>query len=389
MVWEDAFTEVATQISHPGGAAWEGVAAEAAQHRAYTDRLLVIGLADQLHNAARIARTGATQIDEARRLVLRTVDSAESAGFTVGEDFSVTDPRLYDAGTAAVRQAQAEGFATDLRAGVGALVATDSGVAGQLTAATAGLGSAVFPESGDESSVQLVDYKTSPPTPLPGPPDDPVNDGTAPNETYPGRDARGRFLPGNSGSADGAAAAELRLQEFERDNRVTVIRRQIRLAVIDPNTGAPMTDPKTKKPLYRFYDALEPTGKPGQYIGIEVKSGSAGPTRTQKIFDARVSPQTPATGTLNGEPVEIIRARLLEAPTYVAGEGLRGGVADSVPEVVKPLPEVMAPPLRGGAPLPLGVIPDDAMPHVVELPGHLAGAPELPVLGDGIPDHER
>jgi hypothetical protein len=135
MVWEDAFTEVAAQVSHPGGAAWEGVAAEAAQHRAYTDRLLVIGLADQLHNAARIARTGATQIDEARRLVLRTVDSAESAGFTVGEDFSVTDPRLYDPGTAAVRQAQAEGFATDLRAGVGALLATDSGVAGQLTAA--------------------------------------------------------------------------------------------------------------------------------------------------------------------------------------------------------------------------------------------------------------
>ena len=30
-LWEDAFTEVATQINHPGGAPWEGVAAEAAQ----------------------------------------------------------------------------------------------------------------------------------------------------------------------------------------------------------------------------------------------------------------------------------------------------------------------------------------------------------------------
>jgi len=257
-VWEDAFTEVATQITHPGGAPWEGVAAEAAQHRAYTDRLLVVGLADQLHAAARIARTGAMQIDEARRLVLRTVESAESAGFTVGEDFSVTDPRLYDAGTAALRQAQAEAFATGLRAGVGALVATDSGVAGQLTAATAGLGSATFPESDDAgTAVQLVDYKKSP-IPDPGTPDDPASAARAPNEVYPGRDARGRFLPGNSASADGAAAAELRLQEFEDETGTTLIRQQIRVAVTDPSTGNPITDPKTGKPLYRYYVRVRP-----------------------------------------------------------------------------------------------------------------------------------
>lgn len=151
-LWEDAFTEMAAQMNHPGGASWVGVAAEAAQRRAYTDRLKVVGLADQLHDAARAARAGATQIDEARRLVLRTVAAAENAGFTVGEDFSVTDPNLYEAGTAAARQAQAEAFATDLPAGVGGLVATDSGVAGQLTSATAGLGSVAFPESGGPSA---------------------------------------------------------------------------------------------------------------------------------------------------------------------------------------------------------------------------------------------
>ncbi len=151
-VWEDAFTEVATQINHPGGAPWEGVAAEAAQHQAYTDRLTVVRLADQLHDASQIARTGATQIDEARRLVLRTVQSAEGAGFTVGEDFSVTDAHLYDAGTAALRQTQAETFATELRANVAALLATDSGVAGRLTTATMGLGLTSFPESGGPSA---------------------------------------------------------------------------------------------------------------------------------------------------------------------------------------------------------------------------------------------
>ena len=381
-VWEDAFTEVATQITHPGGVLWEGVAAESAQHGAYTDRLLVVGLADQLHDAARIARTGAMQIDEARRLALRTVESAESAGFTVGEDFSVTDPRLYDAGTAAVRQAQAEAFTTDLRAGVGALVATDSGVGGQLTAATAGLGSASFPESSDAApAVQLVDYKKSP-IPDPGTPDDPAPADRAPNEVYPGRDARGRFLPGNSGTADGAAAAELRLQEFEEETGATLIRQQIRAAVTDPITGNPITDPKTGKPLYRYYDALQPTSTPGQYIGIEVKSGNAGRTRTQTIFDGRVSPQTPATGTLNGELIKIVDTRLLNAPTYLPGEGVPRGA-------IEPLPEVVAPQLRGGMPLPLGVIPDDAMPHVTELPGHLAGAPEVPILGDGLPDYDH
>jgi len=204
-LWEDTFTEVATQMNHPGGAPWEGIAAEAAQHRAYTDRLKVVGLADQLHEAARIARTGATQIDEARRLVLRTVESAEAAGFTVGEDFSVTDPRLYDAGTAAIRQAQAEAFAIDLRAGVGGLVAADSGVAGQLTAATAGLGSATFPESSDAATgVQLVDYKKGPPTPA-----DPNKDPWAPHPDYPGRTNNGRYGSGNS--LDGKAAEKAAL----------------------------------------------------------------------------------------------------------------------------------------------------------------------------------
>ncbi len=146
-VWEDQFTELVTQVAAPGGVPWEGQAAEAAQQRAYSDRLTVVGLADQLHSASGIARRGATEIAEARRLVLRTVESAEAAGFSVGEDCSVTDPRLYDVGTAAARQAQAEAFATDLRARVGALAATDSRVAGQLTAATAGLGTTVFPES--------------------------------------------------------------------------------------------------------------------------------------------------------------------------------------------------------------------------------------------------
>jgi hypothetical protein len=118
-VWEDCFTQLTTRIGFPGGTAWEGAAADAAFARAHGDRMIVIGLADELHAAARIARTGAGQIAEARRAMLRVVESAENAGFSVGEDFSVTCPGRFDSVTAAARQAQAVAFATELRATVG------------------------------------------------------------------------------------------------------------------------------------------------------------------------------------------------------------------------------------------------------------------------------
>jgi hypothetical protein len=114
--------------------------------------MTVIGLADQLHDASAVARTGAMKIAEACRLVLRTVDAAEREGFTVGEDFSVTDHHVYNARARAARQAQAMAFAADLRATLADLVATDVQVASQITAATAGLGKDPFAESGGDSA---------------------------------------------------------------------------------------------------------------------------------------------------------------------------------------------------------------------------------------------
>lgn len=57
-VWEDSFTELVRRMGSPGGVPWEGEAAEAAQQLAYSDKMTVIGLADQLHHAAAIARAG-------------------------------------------------------------------------------------------------------------------------------------------------------------------------------------------------------------------------------------------------------------------------------------------------------------------------------------------
>ncbi len=147
-VWEDAFTELAARIGFPGGTPWEGDAAESAQQRSHRDRMTVIALADQLHGASRVARSGASEIHQARQAVLRIVRAAESAGFVVDQYFSVTDPHCYNAVSAAARQTRAASFASELSASVGTLLAADHAVAVRLSAATAGLGTTGFPESG-------------------------------------------------------------------------------------------------------------------------------------------------------------------------------------------------------------------------------------------------
>ena len=70
----------------------------------------------------------------------------------------------------------------------------------------------------------------------------------------------------------------------------------------------------------------------------------------------------------------------------------RGGVPE-IPSIVRP-PIVEAPPtlpkpietpqIRGGG-LVGGIMPDGTLPHLVHPPE--AGDPDLPVIGDGIPDH--
>ena len=158
-VWEDRFTQLATQINNPGGTPWEGAAAEAAQHRAYSDRLIVIGLSDQLHDAAAIARKGSTELQEACRLVMRSVQSAENDGFIVGEDFSVTDHHVYSRVAAASRQAKAEGYVADIRAAVADLVTADTRIASEILTAASGLGKDHFGESEGQSAVPGGDQK--------------------------------------------------------------------------------------------------------------------------------------------------------------------------------------------------------------------------------------
>jgi hypothetical protein len=208
--------------------------------------------------------------------------------------------------------------------------------------------------------VQALDHswKLGPDQPVPGPSD--------PNPRFPGRDNSGRFSSGNSGSADGAAAADKALQERESATGRDIIRQQIRVAIADPKTGQPMLDPKTGGPLYRYYDGLEPVpGQPGKYTGIEVKSGTADLTRTQRIFDNTVSPETPATGNLNGEPIEVTRAIKLETPQFVP----------EVPAPPEPAPPEVAARVPVEAPPVAPVEPAPSAP----LAGGFGGGPAEPI----------
>lgn len=130
--WEDAFTTVYRQAPFPGGTTWEGDAADAAVLRVGSDRLTVLGAVDALHDAANVARSGASDIQAARQVVIAAVREAQAAGFTVGEDLSVTSrhtggpPALQ-----AARRAQAEGLAATIRSRAAVLAAVEEQVASE------------------------------------------------------------------------------------------------------------------------------------------------------------------------------------------------------------------------------------------------------------------
>jgi hypothetical protein len=142
--------------------------------------------------------------------------------------------------------------------------------------------------------VQALDYKTAPPPPPPPDPGEPKE----PHATDPNRSADGTYGPGNFG--DGKAAEKAALDELERQRHVPIIRQQVRA------THPDVIDPETGKPQGRFYDGLMPTGNPDEYIGIEAKTHPGAHRADQDRFDTAVSPERPATATLNGRPIRIV-----------------------------------------------------------------------------------
>lgn len=109
---------------------WGGEAGDALRTATHADMMTTGAVADQLQAAARVARSGASDLYGARSRVRYAVEDARTAGFAVGEDLSVTD-RLTGGSAAlrAARQAEARAFGGDLRQRASQLVDLDQQVA--------------------------------------------------------------------------------------------------------------------------------------------------------------------------------------------------------------------------------------------------------------------
>ncbi|WP_459971763.1 C2 family cysteine protease [Mycobacterium sp. MUNTM1] len=140
--WEDVFLQVRNQsVSLP----WRGAGGEALRQRTGADLPIVSRHADQLREAAAIARNGAGDVSAAQQRVLFAVATAENAGFNVAEDLSVTayvhGGSLADVMTLEVL---ADQMAADIRVDAATLTSIDQTVAAKLATATAGLGDPAF-----------------------------------------------------------------------------------------------------------------------------------------------------------------------------------------------------------------------------------------------------
>ncbi|ORB90280.1 hypothetical protein [Mycobacterium persicum] len=177
--WEDTFLQMRNQSY---AIAWHGAGGDGLRQRTSADLPIVSAKAELLRQAAGIARDGASEIGAAQRRVLYAVEDAQNAGFTVGEDLSVTDAHTSrTAAEQAARQAQAQAFAGNIRLRAEQLDGAEAKVAGQLTATTAGLSGVSFAENPistpvpqapatQRNGIRLVDFKqdggTSPPPPF-------------------------------------------------------------------------------------------------------------------------------------------------------------------------------------------------------------------------------
>ncbi len=145
--WEYGFGDVVRHSYTPDGSAWEGVAATAAQERALADRTKVNSVTERLRTAAAHARTGATEISDARQRVLSAVNAARAEGFDVADDLSVsyTDDRT----STATKRARAETLARDIWGRAAELTATDRKVAKRITGSAGEISSLSFGPGGD------------------------------------------------------------------------------------------------------------------------------------------------------------------------------------------------------------------------------------------------
>lgn len=114
-----------------------------------------------------------------------------------------------------------------------------------------------------------------------------------PNEQHPGRNNDGTYRSENNDSArvDAAQKEADGLKQVEKQLGTTVDTTKVKATVDGVPNG-------------RVYDGLVQKAD-GTYIGVEIKSGTAVRSPAQREFDAAISPENPASATLNGKVIKI------------------------------------------------------------------------------------
>ncbi|GCE39677.1 hypothetical protein Rhow_003201 [Rhodococcus wratislaviensis] len=93
---EDLFTRYVDGVTRVNDAYWEGKTAEAAQNRANADKKTALVVVDQLEALANRAKQGFHDVDAPLQRARMAIVAAESAGFRVADDLTVTDPGTPD-----------------------------------------------------------------------------------------------------------------------------------------------------------------------------------------------------------------------------------------------------------------------------------------------------
>lgn len=172
--WEETFANMHRGTLAPGGRAWEGDAADAAQGRSFSDLVTARGLSESLREAAAVARRGADQLDHLKRQAIETINDAREAGFTVGEDLSVSDASQYGG----LRIALMRHHAATIAASVAALRTADNEIAAKIATATAKLAEHGIAERPEDKTVQALDAPLAPPPDLSYPINDVIAEAT-------------------------------------------------------------------------------------------------------------------------------------------------------------------------------------------------------------------
>ncbi|SHT86856.1 putative conserved membrane protein [Mycobacteroides abscessus subsp. bolletii] len=281
----DVATQHRDNMAAPAGTEWHGQTHEAAFEAADNHASRVSAQSSLIDEAGSIAKSGSADVRAMRQLVLEAVAEAQQDGFRVNQDLSVTDTKPHPQQTA-TRVQSGQGHAEFIRWRAGQLVATDDQVNARLqTKATEIHGSVQSPQ------VHAVDFQRDTPR------DPPKPDPKGPHPDYPGRTNDGKFGKGNNG--DGKFEEKIALDKREQRTKIPIIRQKVRAVV----PGALNPDGSQQ---WRYYDGLEPTGNPNEYIGIEGKRDGVKLSGPQAKFDPLVTPENPARATLNGEPIRIV-----------------------------------------------------------------------------------